>query len=136
MRARTKLIVAFVLVIGVIVSLVVTGITQAATYYMTVGELKAKGEQAAKTRVKLSGNLVGDSVKWDPDHTLLQFSITDEKDPKKKIPVVYKGTKPDDFSNGWPVIVEGKLQTDGTFMADSLLVKCPSKYEAEKKNGG
>ncbi|MEE8385678.1 MAG: cytochrome c maturation protein CcmE, partial [Dehalococcoidia bacterium] len=28
------------------------------------------------------------------------------------------------------VVLEGSLTSAGTFQADSLLVKCPSKYEA------
>jgi cytochrome c-type biogenesis protein CcmE len=136
LRTRTKLWLVFVLVIGVICALVVTGITQAATYYLTVGELMEKGKQASTIRVKISGNLAGDSVKWDPARMHLQFTLTDENDPQKRIAVIYKGAKPDDFVDGWPVIVEGKMQADGVFAADSLLVKCPSKYEAAKKNGG
>ena len=56
------------------------------------------------------------------------------------LPVVYSGVVPDAFKQNADVVVEGSLTRAGTFEADSLLVKCPSKYEAapedQVKEGG
>jgi cytochrome c-type biogenesis protein CcmE len=45
-------------------------------------------------------------------------------------PVVYRGLAPDTFTDGVEVVVEGRLQPDGTFRATTLLAKCGSRYEA------
>ena len=49
------------------------------------------------------------------------------------MPVVYKGSKSDQFRAGREVSVKGELR-NGTFVAvkDSLVTKCPSKYTAKK----
>jgi hypothetical protein len=49
--------------------------------------------------------------------------------PAASIPVVYAGTVPDIFREGIQVVVEGKMGSDGTFEAETLLAKCPSKYQ-------
>lgn len=61
----------------------------------------------------------------------LRFEITD-RDGGSSVPVVYDGQVPDPFREGREVIVTGALE-DGTLVAqkDSLITKCPSKFEAE-----
>ena len=43
--------------------------------------------------------------------------------------VAYKGIAPDTFTDGVDVVVEGRLDTNGTFQATTLLAKCASRYE-------
>jgi cytochrome c-type biogenesis protein CcmE len=50
-----------------------------------------------------------------------------------RIPVRYKGVKPDMFQAGAAVIVEGRIGPDGVLQADNLMTRCPSKYEEEKQ---
>ena len=40
-----------------------------------------------------------------------------------------KGIAPDTFTDGVDVVVEGRMATDGTFHATTLLAKCASRYE-------
>lgn len=65
------------------------------------------------------------------DANTFSFYMTDEKGLEKQ--VVYKGAKPQDFEKSEQVVVIGKIDTDGQFKASSLLLKCPSKYNEEKK---
>ena len=46
------------------------------------------------------------------------------------VPVVYRGTVPDQFKVGRELMVKGALR-NGVFVAerDSMVTKCPSKYE-------
>jgi cytochrome c-type biogenesis protein CcmE len=44
---------------------------------------------------------------------------------------VYRSTKPQDFDKSEQVVVVGKMQ-NGTFAAEKILMKCPSKYENGK----
>lgn len=46
------------------------------------------------------------------------------------LPVVYNRVKPDLLADEVEVVVEGTM-VDGVFQARKVLVKCPSKYEAE-----
>jgi len=49
--------------------------------------------------------------------------------------VVYNNNKPQDFEKSESVVVIGKMQGD-TLKASSMLLKCPSKYNEEKKPEG
>jgi cytochrome c-type biogenesis protein CcmE len=95
-----------------------------AAYYMTIGELGTQGSSAQSVRVV--GNLIGESIFWEPREMRLQFTIADESG---ELPVTYQGARPDMFRDGAEVVVEGRLSPDGTFEARTMLLKCPSKYE-------
>ena len=59
----------------------------------------------------------------------LRFAIHDESN--SQVPIVFYGPRPDNFARAAEAIIEGQLQADGTFKADTLLLKCPSRYEEE-----
>ncbi len=46
------------------------------------------------------------------------------------LPVVYSGIVPDIFRPGITVVVEGHYTGQGPFQAQTLLAKCPSKFQA------
>jgi cytochrome c-type biogenesis protein CcmE len=50
------------------------------------------------------------------------------------VPVVYRGSVPDQFKTGRELRLEGRLE-NGVFVAkkDSMRTKCPSKYTAENE---
>ena len=58
------------------------------------------------------------------------FSIADEETGETML-VRYKGIKPDTFDEAYHIVAIGKYTGDA-FVADKLLIKCPSKYEAEQ----
>jgi cytochrome c-type biogenesis protein CcmE len=69
----------------------------------------------------------------DPrSHAGLQFRLRDFAG-KTEVPVVYHGSVPDLFKAGRKVVVDGTL-AHGIFVGktDSLVTKCPSKYQAGK----
>ncbi|KOP83822.1 cytochrome c maturation protein CcmE [Cytobacillus solani] len=80
--------------------------------------------------VLTQGLLKQDSVKWDADKIELTFEIVDEES-SATLPIIYKGVKPDNFSDDVIVIVEGFIKDNGVFEAEKVQTKCPSKYEGE-----
>ncbi|MEZ4621751.1 MAG: cytochrome c maturation protein CcmE [Caldilineaceae bacterium] len=101
-------------------------------YYMTVQELQTEGAQLYGHRVRVNGNVVADSEDWDANNITLRFSIQDENDTSGAIlPIVFYGPRPDNFQRAASAIIEGELLPDGTFQAETLLLKCPSRYEEE-----
>ncbi len=64
------------------------------------------------------------------DANKFTFYMIDENGVKRK--VIHKNNKPQDFEKSDQVVVIGKMEAD-TFVASSLLLKCPSKYKDEKK---
>jgi cytochrome c-type biogenesis protein CcmE len=115
-----------------------TAFQGASMYYLTVNELLARGDAVHGEQVRVMGKVADGSVEKDPDTNTIRFAVNDEDGTS--LPVVYSGIVPDAFKHGADVVLEGSLMTAGTFQADSLLVKCPSKYEAstedQVKEGG
>jgi cytochrome c-type biogenesis protein CcmE len=64
------------------------------------------------------------------DANKFSFFMIDEKGLKKK--VIHNNIKPQDFEKSEQVVVIGKMEAD-SFIASSLLLKCPSKYKDDKK---
>jgi cytochrome c-type biogenesis protein CcmE len=131
LKAKSKVIIAGVIILLAIGGLIATGVANTASYYMTVDEFMEKKETLSNRTVKLSGFIIGDSVIYDEQNLKLRFEIRDEEETTR-LWVVYEGVKPDMFTDGWEAIVDGQLNKEGVFIASELLVKCPSKYEEQE----
>ncbi len=121
------------LIVGLVVAIALgylgfTAFQGASMYYLTVDELLARNDAAYGEKVRLMGKVEEGSVVTNSEANTLRFAVTSEDGAS--LPVVYSGIVPDAFKQGADVVVEGSLAPAGTFEADSLLVKCPSKYEA------
>ena len=81
--------------------------------------------------VSLAGRVVG-PVEGDARGSGLRFTLRDI-DGTATVPVVYTGSVPDLFEVGRHVYMRGELR-NGLFVAekDSLVTKCPSKYEPKE----
>lgn len=99
-------------------------------YYMTVAEVQGKAAQLGGQRIRVNGNVVAGSEDWNAKEITLKFSIADASGGGQ-LPIVFYGPRPDNFSRAASAIIEGKLQPDGSFLAETLLLKCPSRYEEE-----
>ena len=98
----------------------------AAVYYLTVGELLERG--TGDRIVRVNGSLVEGSFTRESGGTLAHFHITDGI---RELPSTYDGAVPVLFFNEHSqVVLEGQYGRDGVFRAETVLVKCPTKYEA------
>jgi cytochrome c-type biogenesis protein CcmE len=95
-------------------------------YYLDVTEFLAE-PAAATDGCRVNGKVEAGTIVRQPTGQDVSFLMTDGR---STLPVVYHGIVPDTFVDGADVVVEGSLAPDGTFQADTLLAKCPSKYEA------
>jgi cytochrome c-type biogenesis protein CcmE len=130
MRAPTKVLFAGVLVIGTVGFLMASGIKETGVYFLTPSELSAKvtaDPSFHDVGVKMGAKVVTGSIERDVAAQTIRFQATDGQ---TTYPVVYRGLAPDTFTDDVEVVVEGRLQPDGTFRATTLLAKCGSRYEA------
>ncbi len=138
-KYQVKYLVGLLLIFGVIGYLIFFGISSTQQYYLTPSELFGKGQAMIGQGNRIGGSLVANSIHQDIKANKISFSITDGK---TNLPVSYDGVVPDTFPKATQVIVEGKLNANGTFVASDVLAKCPSKYDASKietfdsKSGG
>lgn len=85
--------------------------------------------------VQVMGNIDFDGVIYAEDHQRLEFSIFDveaeSKETADMLEVVYYGIVPGNFDQATSVVLKGMPDSTGTFVANQMLVKCPSKYQGE-----
>ena len=103
----------------------------AAMYYVTVGELLDRGVNEEKI-VRVNGSLVSDSFTREPGSIVAHFRLSDGE---RELSAVYQGVLPDLFFNEHSqIVLEGRYGFSGVFRTDTVLVRCPSKYEALAEN--
>ncbi len=78
--------------------------------------------------VQVNGNIADRNYVIRPGEQYLAFNLRDQKG--EVMPVVYRGVIPGNFDQATMVVAVGRFQGDH-FQAEQLLVKCPSKYQAE-----
>lgn len=125
---RMKFIVGGLMVALAVVYLIYTGISSNAAYFLTVDELHAKGDVMLNRTVRVSGNVDAETIEFNNRDLLLSFDVVSENGDRMH--AIFNGPKPDQMREGAQAILEGKYDGN-TFTADSLLLKCPSRYEED-----
>jgi cytochrome c-type biogenesis protein CcmE len=84
--------------------------------------------------VALVGKVVGTPQGDAYEAQGLRFQLRDVNG-SASVPVVYRGSVPDQFKTGRELRLQGRLES-GVFVADrdSMRTKCPSKYTAKEES--
>ena len=122
-----------------VATFVLTGMQDKAIYSKPVDELLAQKDKFAGRPVRAEGNLVHGSLAKRDSPCEYRFTIAKNgvelpvRFPQCVVPDTFRDVPGMDVG----VTVEGELQVDQSFLASSVLAKCPSKYEMQerKKNG-
>ncbi len=124
---KPKIIIGLFLIVLVLGYLIFSSFDKGTTvYYLTVDELFAKQPLPLGEKLRISGVAVPSSIYYDADKIQVRFALVDRSDT---LHVFYKGPAPDQLADAQQVVVEGALDSTGTFQAGKVLLKCPSKYE-------
>ncbi len=135
-QRRSVLIGMSLAVLGLAVGLVMFALEDSIVFFYSPSDVAEKRIKPGQ-RIRLGGLVKEGSVKRG-EKTTVQFTVTDTA---KTISVMYTGVLPDLFREGQGVVTEGKLGSDGVFIADSVLAKHDENYmppevaEALKKQG-
>jgi cytochrome c-type biogenesis protein CcmE len=90
--------------------------------------------RSMQSNVQVLGKVNHDEAVYDGASGIFSFYISDENGDR--LLVSFAGTKPGNFEQAESVVCVGKY-ADGKFVANNLLVKCPSKYQGnETQNRG
>lgn len=88
----------------------------------------------AQRTVQVMGKIDFDKVSYNAEAARLEFAIYDadasSKSEARSMNVVYYGVVPGNFDQATSVVLKGKSEGDH-FVAEQMLVKCPSKYQGE-----
>jgi cytochrome c-type biogenesis protein CcmE len=101
-------------------------------YYADVGQFASAPASETSQPVRVHGFVAAGSIAKDLAAGHVDFRVED-KAKAHVLPVRYLGIDvPDMFKDGAEVVVEGRYES-GTFMAERVMAKCPSKYEAKSE---
>lgn len=124
-------------IIGIVVIALAIGIIMSsagdASTYVSFGEAIERAEEGNATKVHVVGRLKKDvqghivGMNYDPlvDPNYFSFTLVDTNRVEQQ--VVYFNPKPQDFERSEQVVITGNMQNN-VFVADKILLKCPSKY--------
>lgn len=131
MKTKTivKVLISVVVIGGGLGYFMLQAMQSSWSYYYVVDEFVedfvAKTPAMKASSVRVFGKVKPDSVARDLEKTLLTFTLAG---PKNELPIQYKGSVPDNFTEGKNVVVQGRLDATGVFQAKTLMTKCESKY--------
>ena len=119
-------------IIAIAIVIIVSMLGDASTYesFATAKEMKMKGEEKAIHVVgQLKKSEMGEveGIEVNENKTSFYFMMVDNDGTEQK--VFYNEPVPADFHRSEQVVVIGSYRNEEIFMADKILMKCPSKYQ-------
>jgi cytochrome c-type biogenesis protein CcmE len=138
-QKRFLIIGAGLLAIAIAAVLILNALNSSIALYVTPSEVAA-GKAPKSQAFRIGGLVKQSSLKRDD--LVVHFVMTDMV---KDIPVSYKGILPDLFKEGKGAVVQGKLNSNGEFIATEVLAKHDENYmppeakhalDQAQKNGG
>ena len=119
-------------IIAIAIVIIMTSIGDASSYetFNTAWEMKQDGEDKSihvvgQLKKDPSGQVTGIDVR--EDKTSFTFLLVDNEGTEQK--VFYNEPVPADFQRSEQVVVIGSFRDKDVFVADKILMKCPSKYQ-------
>lgn len=127
-----------IVVIAISIGIIIATAGDASTYvnFNQAYEMAATGNN---TSIHVVGHLKKDSnghvigLENASDHLSFSFILVDENGKEQN--VFYNEPMPPDFTRSENVVVIGGYQGDN-FVANKILLKCPSKYQEQTVNAG
>ena len=134
---KKSYIVAFV-VIAAAIGIIVTTAGESSTY-VTFDQAFQMASNGSSKGIHVVGELKKDAsgqiVGIHPGADMVSFSFILVDSNGKEQEVVYNEPMPADFKRSEKVVVIGSYH-DNTFVANKILLKCPSKYVNEELKAG
>jgi cytochrome c-type biogenesis protein CcmE len=119
---NVKVVLALAL-LAVAIGIGVTSFKKSVTPYISFAEAKR-----SSGLVQVNGVLADKQYVLKTNEQYLSFRLKD--DHGQVMPVVFRGVVPGNFDQATSIVAIGHWQQE-QFEAEQLLVKCPSKYQAE-----
>ena len=125
-----------IIVIAVAIGIIISTAEDASTYvnfnqaYQMASSGKTKGIHVVGTLKKDAfGNIIG--MENGADNVSFSFLLVDDQGKEQK--VFYNEPMPPDFTHSEKLVIIGSYKGD-KFLADKIILKCPSKYQEQKLN--
>ena len=124
----------FAIIVIAIAIVIVVSMTGDASSYVTFSEAKELSQKGYQNSIHvvgelpktLSGEISG--IEESPDKLSFKFDMVDENGFRQK--VLYANPMPTDFTRSEQVVIVGAYNGEN-FIAEKILLKCPSKYQED-----
>jgi cytochrome c-type biogenesis protein CcmE len=123
-RNKLLLIVGLLTGVAIIVSLVLYALSQNINLFFSPSDM-AQGKAPIEKRIRAGGMVREGSLTRAGDSLKVSFLITDFVED---VNVTYDGILPDLFREGQGIVAQGKLNSQGVFVADEVLAKHDENY--------
>lgn len=120
-----------ILALGLVVTAVLVGVSsfnKTVTPYISFAEARR-----SSGLVQVNGVLADKQYVMNQEEQFMSFRLRDERG--EILTVEYRGVIPGNFDQATSIVAIGRYRND-RFEAEQLLVKCPSKYQAEGSKTG
>jgi cytochrome c-type biogenesis protein CcmE len=127
-RTAWKIVISVVVVVGAVGGLLWASLKEEIQLWKSPDEVAQTPTAFKGKRLNVGGRVLSLSA----DRNSLDYSFEIESRPPRPHAVVkarYHGLVPDTFKTGGEVVATGKIADDGTLVAETIMAKCPSKYE-------
>jgi cytochrome c-type biogenesis protein CcmE len=126
----TQKVKSYYVIAGVIIlAFLILGISAFMSSMTPYVEDFSKVRVSTEETIQVPGEIVNGKTRYDANNHALTFFLKDAE--KSELKVVYHGVAPANFDHAKKAVVSGRYR-NGTFEADSLKAKCPSKYKPKK----
>jgi cytochrome c-type biogenesis protein CcmE len=125
-----------ILIVAIAVMIIISTAGDASSY-VTFDEALSMSGKGNNKKIHVVGQLKKDKegkivgIEPSQDHLTVSFIMVDKNHQEQQ--VFYKEPMPPDLLKSEQVVVVGSF-IHGSFVADKILLKCPSKYQEEKLN--
>jgi cytochrome c-type biogenesis protein CcmE len=127
-RTAWKIVLSVVVVVGAVSGLLYASLKEEIQLWKSPDEVAQTPDAFKGKRLNVGGHVL--SLTGDRNSLVYNFEI--ESRPPRPHAIMkarYRGLVPDTFKPGGEVVATGKIADDGTLVAETIMAKCPSKYE-------
>jgi cytochrome c-type biogenesis protein CcmE len=124
-KRRLGFILLLVISISIAVILAMFALRKNIDLYYTPSQVFEQ-KVPAQQEIRLGGYVLKGSLRRKPKSLIAYFTLSDFH---RKILVMYDGILPSLFREGQGVVAQGKMNSEGVFIADQVLAKHDSTYK-------
>jgi cytochrome c-type biogenesis protein CcmE len=129
-RTAWKIVASVVVVVGSVSTLLYASMKEEIQLWKSPDELVGAPKDYEGKRLNVGGHVLS----LNANRSSLEYSFEIESRPPRPHAVLkarYRGVVPDTFKSGAEVVATGKINPEGVLVAETIMAKCPSKYEAK-----
>jgi cytochrome c-type biogenesis protein CcmE len=122
-----------IVIIAIAIAMIISTAGDASSYVtfreafaMAADNKTSKIHVVGKLKKDPAGHIVGMHYAPQLDPNYFEFMLIDQNGEEQK--VIYSNPKPQDFERSEQIVIIGSVR-NSTFVADKILMKCPSKYQ-------